>query len=103
LPSSGPAPGPLCPSSQSLWHPPLLRARPFRGARAFLVEAACHERIDRPAFAAVRIKDYLYVSYKSGDRELLKLVLSWRWPTVRATESAQCRRASMIIDNLRRR
>jgi hypothetical protein len=44
--------------------------RPFRGVRAFLVEAACYECIDRPAFTAVRIKDYLDVSYKSGDREL---------------------------------
>jgi N-acetylglucosamine-6-sulfatase len=55
---------------------PLLEARPpsdLPWRTAFLAEAASHERIGRPAYRAVRTRDYLYVSYADGEKELYNL------------------------------
>jgi len=40
---------------------------------ALLAEGAPHERIGRPAYRAVRTKNYLYVSYANGEKELYNL------------------------------
>ena len=53
---------------------PMLRANPPSNWRtAFLVEAARHERIHRPAYRAVRAENYLYVRYANGEKELYNL------------------------------
>ena len=53
---------------------PMLRPGPPPAWRtALLVEGAAHERIGRPAYRAVRTKNYLYVSYANGEKELYNL------------------------------
>lgn len=53
---------------------PLLGSSPpNRWRTAFLAEAGAHERIGRPPYRAVRTKNYLYVRYANGEKELYNL------------------------------
>lgn len=52
---------------------PLIRDENPEWRGAFLIEAAEHERIHRPAYKAVRTGDYTYVEYENGERELYDL------------------------------
>lgn len=92
---------------------PLLRGGNPRWRTAFLVEGAAHDRIGRPAFRAVRTKNYLYVGWANGERELYNVRrdphqlgsrheeagrallgrLRGRLADLRACEGAECREA----------
>jgi len=64
---------PLLPQDGRSLGPLLGETPPARWRTALLVEGAPHERIGRPAYQAVRTRNYLYVSYANGEKELYNL------------------------------
>jgi N-acetylglucosamine-6-sulfatase len=64
---------PLLPGDSRSLVPMLGPSPPSNWRTAFLAEAAAHEQIGRPAYRAVRTKNYLYVSYADGEKELYDL------------------------------